>query len=158
MEVLKTARQKVGSKVQSPCVSRFGIIRAMKNLMIFAVVLAAFAVSAEPAKMPVAPIAANSPGFIAVTIKQGTNTVSNLPFTANMRPSVSNFYCAKKGDTFVWKEGDKEVRYTFDGKAWSGNAVIPTHESFILIRTANATDTWNVGGELDVKKGMGNRD
>ena len=130
----------------------------MKNLMMIAVVLAACAVRAEQTKMSVSPIAANSPGFVAVQIKQGTNTVSNLPFTANMRPSVSNFYCAKKGDTFVWKEGDKEVRYTFDGKAWSGNAIIPTHESFIIIRTANATDTWNVGGELDVKKGMGKRD
>ena len=130
----------------------------MKKLMTAAFLLAACAASAEPAKMPVAPIAANSPGFIAVTIKQGTNTVSNLPFTANMRPSVSNFYCAKAGDTFVWKEGGKEVRYTFDGKAWSGNAVIPTHESFVVIRTANATDTWNVGGELDVKKGLGIRD
>ena len=124
----------------------------MKKLMTAAFLLAACAASAEPAKMPVAPIAANSPGFIAVTIKQGTNTVSNLPFTANMRPSVRNFYCAKAGDTFVWKEGDKEVRYTFDGKAWSGNGVIPTHESFVVIRTANATDTWNVGGELDFSK------
>lgn len=124
----------------------------MKKLMTAAFLLAACTASAEPAKMPVAPIAANSPGFIAVTIKQGTNSVSNLPFTANMRPSVCNFYCAKVGDTFVWKEGEKEVRYTFDGKAWSGNAVIPTHESFVIIRTANATDTWNVGGELDLGK------
>ena len=124
----------------------------MKKLITAAFLIAVCAASAEIAKMPLAPIAANSPGFIALTIKQGTNTVSNLPFTANMRPSVCNFYCAKAGDTFVWKEGGKEVRYTFDGKAWSGNAVIPTHESFIIIRTANATDTWNVGGELDFSK------
>ena len=140
------------SNVQSPRFSRFGIIRSMKKLMILAVILAACATRAEQTKTPIAPIAANSPGFIAVTIKQGTNTVSNLPFTANMRPSVSNFYCAKAGDTFVWKAGGKEVRYTFDGKAWSGNGVIPTHESFVIIRTANATDTWNVGGELDLGK------
>ena len=124
----------------------------MKNLMTLAFLLAAYAASAEPAKTPVSPIAANIPGLIAVTIKPGTNTVSNLPFTANMRPFLQSFYMAKPGDTFVWK-GET---HTFDGKVWSGKdggkALVPIHESFTIIRTANATDVWNVGGEIDLKK------
>ena len=126
----------------------------MKHLLIFVCILTACAANAESAKTPVSPLAANVPGLIPVTVKPGTNTVSNLPVTANMRPLVSNFCYAKAGDTFVWKEGDKEVRCTFDGKAWSDNALVPTHESFTIIRTANATDIWNVGGEIDMGKAM----
>lgn len=128
----------------------YDILHDMKNLLLTATVL--FALASCAAAEPVDPVAPNIPGFVPVTIKQGTNTVSNLPFTANLRPSVRDFRKARSGDTFVWKEGDKEVRYTFDGKAWSGNAVIPTHESFTIIRTANATDVWNIGGEVDLKK------
>ena len=126
----------------------------MKNLMTLAFILAACAVSAEPAKAPVSPLAANIPGLIPVTIKPGTNVVENLPFTANMLPFVQSFYMAKPGDTFVWK-GET---HTFDGKTWSGkdggNALVPIHESFTIIRTANATDIWNVGGEIDYDKAI----
>ena len=126
----------------------------MKNLVITALILAACAASAEPAKVTVDPVAPNIPGFIPVTIKPGTNTVSNLPFTANLRPFVRDFRKAKPGDTFVWKD----ETHTFDGKTWSGKdggkALVPTHESFMLIRTANATDVWNIGGEIDYDKAI----
>ena len=124
----------------------------MKNVMTFAFILAACAAGAEPAKTPVDSVAANIPGLVPVTVKPGTNTVSNLPFTANMLPSVQSFHKAKPGDTFVWKN----EAHTFDGKEWSGKdggkALVPIHESFTIIRTANATDVWNVGGEIDLKK------
>ena len=124
----------------------------MKNIVTAALILATCAAGAEPAKTPVDPVAPNIPGFIPVTIKPGTNTVSNLPFTANMRPFVKDFRKAKPGDTFVWKD----ETHVFDGKTWSGKdggrALVPTHESFMLIRTANATDIWNIGGEIDVEK------
>ena len=120
---------------------------AMRSVLAIFAVLAAFAANAEPS-----PLSANVPGFVAVTIKPGTNTVSNLPFTANMRPFLKSCYVAKPGDTFVWK-GETHV---FDGKTWSGpnggNALVPTHESFVIIRTAQATDVWNVGGEIDMNK------
>ena len=124
----------------------------MKNFITVALILAACAASAEPAKVTVDPLAHNIPGFIPVTIKPGTNTFSNLPFTANLRPFVRDFRKAKPGDTFVWK-GET---HTFDGKTWSGKdggkALVPIHETFTIIRTANATDVWSVGGELDLKK------
>ena len=124
----------------------------MKNFITAALILAACAASAEPAKTPVSPLAANIPGLIPVTIKPGTNVVENLPFTANMLPFVQSFCKAKPGDTFVWK-GET---HTFDGKTWSGKdggrALVPIHETFTVIRTANATDIWNVGGEIDLKK------
>ena len=126
----------------------------MKIITTAAFLLAACAAGAEPAKTPIDPLAHNIPGFIPVTIKPGTNTISNLPFTANLRPFVRDFRKAKPGDTFVWKD----ETHTFDGKTWSGKdggkALVPTHESFMLIRTANATDVWNVGGEIDYDKAM----
>ena len=126
----------------------------MKNFITAALILAACAASAEPAKVTVDPIAQNIPGYIPVTIKPGTNVVENLPFTANLRPFVRDFRKAKPGDTFVWK-GET---HTFDGKTWSGKdgdkALVPTHESFTIIRTANATDVWNIGGEIDYAKAM----
>ena len=55
---------------------------------------------------------------------------------------------------FVWK-GETHV---FDGKVWSGKdggrALVPIHETFTLIRTATATDVWNIGGEIDAEKAM----
>ena len=122
----------------------------MKNLLLTATALIALGSCAVSA--PVDPVAPNIPGYVPVTIRQGTNTVSNLPFTANLRPFVRDFRKAKPGDTFVWKD----ETHTFDGKTWSGKdggrALVPTHESFMLIRTANATDVWNIGGEIDVEK------
>ena len=111
-------------------------------------VLASFAILAACA----ANAAPSIPGYVPVTVKPGTNTVSNLPFTANMRSRVQDFNSAKPGDTFVWK-GETHV---FDGKTWSGpnggDALVPTHESFAIVRTAQATDVWNVGGEIDMNK------
>ena len=126
----------------------------MKNFITAAFILAACAASAEPAKVTVDPVAPNIPGFIPVTIKPGTNTVENLPFTANLRPFVRDFLKAKPGDTFVWKN----ETHTFDGKTWSGKdggkALVPIHETFTIVRTANVTDVWNVGGEIDYEKAM----
>ena len=126
----------------------------MKIITTAAFLLAACAAGAEPAKTPIDPLAHNIPGFIPVTIKPGTNTISNLPFTANLRPFVRDFRKAKSGDTFVWKN----ETHTFDGKEWSGKdggrALVPTHESFMLIRKANATDVWNIGGEIDYDKAV----
>ena len=126
----------------------------MKIMLSALAFLVACAASAEPAKTPVDPVAPNIPGFIPVTIKPGTNTVSDLPFTANMRPFLRDFRKAKPGDTFVWKD----ETHTFDGKDWSGKdggkALVPTHESFTIIRTANATDVWNIGGEIDYDKAV----
>ena len=126
----------------------------MKNIVITALVLAVCAAGAEQKAASPAPGGLNSVGYIPVTIRPGTNTVSNLPFTANMRPCVQDFSKAKPGDTFTWK-GET---HTFDGKAWSGKdggkALVPIHESFTVIRTANATDVWVIGGELDIEKAM----
>ena len=88
----------------------------MKNIVTAALILAACTASAEPAKAPVSPIAPNIPGFIPVTIKPGTNTVSNLPFTANLRPFVQDFRMAKPGDTFVWKDETHVFNASFGGQ------------------------------------------
>ena len=124
----------------------------MKNFITAALIFAVCAAGAEQKAASPAPGGLNSVGYIPVTIKPGTNTVANLPFTANMRPSVQDFCKAKPGDTFVWKD----ETHVFDGKTWSGpnggDALVPTHESFTVIRTAQATDVWNVGGEIDMNK------
>ena len=114
----------------------------MRSILVLFAVLAASAASAEPV----------IPGYVNVMIRPGTNTVSNLPFTDRMRPSLDGFREAQPGDTFVWK-GETHV---FDGKAWSGpkggDALVPTHESFTVIRTANVTNVWAVGGDVDMRK------
>ena len=126
----------------------------MKNFITAVLSLAACVAIAEPAKTTVDPVAPNIPGFVPVTINPGTNTVSDLPFTANMLPFVRDFRKAKPGDTLVWK-GEA---HTFDGKTWSGKdgdkALVPIHETFTVIRTAKVTDVWNIGGEVDVQKAM----
>ena len=136
----------------------------MKNTVITVLIFAACAAGAAPS-----PAEPDIPGYVPVKIRPGTNTVSNLPFTAKMRPCVQDFHAAKPGDTFVWKEGNEQVRYTFDGKAWSGKetaepsgetaegrrkALIPIHETFTIIRTANATDVWDIVGAVDLNKAM----
>ena len=123
----------------------FDILRSIKN----AVLVLALIGSAVANPLP---DSANIPGYIPVTVKPGTNTVSNLPFNANMRPRIEEFRNAKPGDTVTWKN----ETHVFDGKTWSGKegakALVPIHESFTIIRTANATDVWDIGGEIDLSK------
>ena len=126
----------------------------MKNFITAALIFAVCAAGAEQKAASPVPGGLNSVGYIPVTIKPGTNTVENLPFTANMRPFVKDFRKAKPGDTFVWKD----ETHTFDGKTWSGKdggkALVPIHETFTVIRTVSATDVWNIGGEIDYEKAM----
>ena len=124
----------------------------MKKLLIISVAIVACAANAEPAKETASPLGLNIPGYVHVTIKTGTNVVEKLPFTSKLQPFVKDFKDAQCGDTFIW---GKE-KYTFDGKDWSGKdggkVHVPIHDKFLLIRTANVTNVWTIGGYIDLNK------
>lgn len=91
-------------------------------------------------------------GYRPVTIKPGTNVVENLPATTGHQPQLRDFLGARAGDTVVW-HGES---HTFDGKEWTGKnggeAKIPIPAKFTLIRTANATNVWDIAFEIDPTK------
>ena len=106
---------------------------------------------------------ANTVGHVPLRISKGKKKFSCLPFlkesSMNYRTLGDFRHQAVRGDVASWKEGNRELRYEYDGENWhdpQGNLADDVKFDFgkyVLTyeRTEEATTEIMFSGELDVE-------
>ena len=114
-------------------------------------------------KPPLKPKSANHVGYVPLRISKGKKTFSGLPF---LKESTMNFRTlgdlrrdAAKGDVASWNDGNKELRYEYDGEHWHDPQGKPADDvrfdfgKYVLTyeRTEDVSTEIVFTGELDME-------